>query len=49
MRLRAGTYNIMDGGGDRWRKQMAMLAELELDLLGIQEAKNPLLAGETSR
>ncbi|MFD3414981.1 endonuclease/exonuclease/phosphatase family protein [Streptomyces cyaneofuscatus] len=38
--LRVGSYNVMDGGGDRWAGQMELLASLDLDLLGIQEAKH---------
>lgn len=38
--LRVGSYNIMDGGEDRWAGQMELLASLDLDVLGIQEAKH---------
>ncbi|MFL0026046.1 endonuclease/exonuclease/phosphatase family protein [Streptomyces sp. NBUL23] len=38
--LRVGSYNIMDGGGDRWAGQMELLASLDLDVLGLQEAKH---------
>lgn len=43
-RIRVGTYNLHDGGMDdgtdaRLKRQLAMLAEQRLDLLGIQEAK----------
>jgi endonuclease/exonuclease/phosphatase family metal-dependent hydrolase len=38
--LRVGSYNVMDGGGDRWRGQIDLLASLDLDILGIQEAKH---------
>ncbi|MFJ2217652.1 hypothetical protein ACIQVO_37510 [Streptomyces sp. NPDC101062] len=38
--VRAGSYNIKDGGGDRWPGQMKAVATLGLDLLGIQEAKH---------
>lgn len=40
MKLRAGTYNIMNGGGGRWSDQLGVVADLGLDLLGIQEAKH---------
>lgn len=39
-RLRVGSYNVMDGGQDRWSGQLRLLASLDLDLLGIQEAKH---------
>lgn len=39
-RLRVGSYNVMDGGEDRWSGQMNLLASLDLDILGIQEAKH---------
>lgn len=39
MILRLGTYNLLDGGGDRWSAQAALLATLELDVLCLQEAK----------
>ncbi|OLT31848.1 hypothetical protein BJF79_08620 [Actinomadura sp. CNU-125] len=48
MTLRVGTYNLRDGGLDgvsafrddaRFKNQLAMLATLRLDLLGLQEAK----------
>ncbi|MFJ9979266.1 endonuclease/exonuclease/phosphatase family protein [Streptomyces cyaneofuscatus] len=38
--LRVGSYNVMDGGGDRWAEQMDLLESLDLDILGIQEAKH---------
>lgn len=38
--IRVGTYNVLDGGGDRWRQQVKFLAGLHLDVLGIQEAKH---------
>ncbi|MFD7763590.1 endonuclease/exonuclease/phosphatase family protein [Streptomyces microflavus] len=38
--LRVGSYNVMDGGGERWAEQMELLASLDLDVLGIQEAKH---------
>ncbi|WP_234364968.1 endonuclease/exonuclease/phosphatase family protein [Streptomyces sp. RTd22] len=38
--IRIGTYNVLDGGGDRWRQQVQFLAGLHLDVLGIQEAKH---------
>lgn len=38
--LRVGSYNIMDGGEDRWAGQMDLLASLDLDVLGVQEAKH---------
>lgn len=39
MKLRLGTYNLLDGGGERWSAQAALLATLELDVLCLQEAK----------
>ncbi|WP_405438688.1 endonuclease/exonuclease/phosphatase [Streptomyces anulatus] len=38
--LRVGSYNLMDGSGDRWAGQMDLLASLDLDILGVQEAKH---------
>ncbi|MFJ2225559.1 endonuclease/exonuclease/phosphatase family protein [Streptomyces anulatus] len=38
--LRVGSYNVMDGGGDRWPAQVQVLAAQNLDILGIQEAKH---------
>lgn len=38
--LRVGTYNILNGGGDRWLAQMELLASLDLDVLCLQEAKH---------
>lgn len=38
--LRVGSYNVMDGGGDRWPAQVSLLAAQDLDILGIQEAKH---------
>lgn len=38
--LRVGSYNVMDGGGDRWAGQMDLLESFDLDILGIQEAKH---------
>lgn len=38
--LRVGSYNVMDGGGDRWPAQVQLLAAQNLDILGIQEAKH---------
>lgn len=40
MTFRVGTYNIMNGGGDRFPGQLKAIAELDLDILGIQEAKH---------
>jgi exodeoxyribonuclease-3 len=37
--VQLGTYNLLDGGGDRWRAQASMLSSLELDILCLQEAK----------
>ncbi|MFF3277304.1 endonuclease/exonuclease/phosphatase [Streptomyces chrestomyceticus] len=36
--LRAATYNLLDGGGDRLEGQLGMLEDLALDLLCLQEA-----------
>ncbi|RNG26254.1 endonuclease/exonuclease/phosphatase family protein [Streptomyces botrytidirepellens] len=35
-----GTYNLLNGSGDRWQGQMEVLAGLQLDVLGLQEAKH---------
>lgn len=37
--VRMGTYNLLDGGGERWRDQAKLLRGLDLDILCLQEAK----------
>lgn len=39
-RLRIGTYNLLDGGGERLIRQTDLLRSLELDILCLQEAKH---------
>ncbi|WP_255311696.1 endonuclease/exonuclease/phosphatase [Streptomyces sp. PTY087I2] len=38
--LRVSSYNVMDGGQDRWLAQLDVLAAQDLDILGLQEAKH---------
>ncbi|MFG3429479.1 endonuclease/exonuclease/phosphatase family protein [Streptomyces californicus] len=38
--LRVASYNLMDGGTQDWPAQLELLASLEADLLGVQEAKH---------
>ncbi|MFI6113277.1 endonuclease/exonuclease/phosphatase family protein [Kitasatospora sp. NPDC051164] len=37
--VRLGTYNLLDGGGERWRAQAEFLRAQNLDVLCLQEAK----------
>lgn len=38
--LRVGTYNLLDGGGDRLSTQMTALRAMDLDLVALQEVKD---------
>lgn len=37
---RVGTYNLLDGGGDRFPSQMAVLRAMDLDLVALQEVRH---------
>ncbi|MFI1583005.1 endonuclease/exonuclease/phosphatase family protein [Embleya sp. NPDC020630] len=37
---RVGTYNLLDGGGDRFPSQMAVLRAMDLDLVALQEVQH---------
>ncbi|WP_406297457.1 endonuclease/exonuclease/phosphatase family protein [Embleya sp. NBC_00888] len=37
---RVGTYNLLNGGGDRFPSQMALLRAMDLDLVALQEVQH---------
>ena len=38
--LRVGSYNLLNGGQERWEDQVRLLGGLNLDVLNLQEAKH---------
>ncbi|MEU0350869.1 endonuclease/exonuclease/phosphatase [Streptomyces sp. NPDC006237] len=38
--LRVGSYNLLNGGQERWEDQVGLLGGLNLDVLNLQEAKH---------